>query len=114
MPDWAQTLLTIVLSTGGLAFLSLLGRGWLNLRHGAAAKEQATIANIKQMRLEIADELRVESTDRRYWSDIAGRYHFQLRAAGFEPDPPDPVPPSQRNHQAAETPRPRRTRRPSP
>jgi hypothetical protein len=96
MPTWLTALLTILLSTGGIAFFSMLGRGVLALRSGAAAREKETIANAKQMRAEQAAELRKESQDRRYWQDIAARYHWQLVSAGYEPDPREPLPPSQR------------------
>jgi len=95
VPAWATTLLTILLSTGGIAFFSMLGRGLLAWRSGAAAREQETYSNIRQMRAEQAAELRAESADRRYWQDVAARYHWQLTSAGYEPNPKSPLPPSQ-------------------
>lgn len=102
MPSWVPTILTILLSTGGIAFFSMLGRGIWAVRSGAAAREKETIANVKQMRAEQAAELRSESADRRYWQDIAARYHWQLVSAGYEPDPREPIPPSQRPRRKAQ------------
>lgn len=96
MPTWVPTILTILLSTGGIAFFSMLGRGILAVRSGASAREKETINNIKQMQSEQAAELRKEAGDRRYWQDIAARYHWQLVSSGYEPDPREPIPPSQR------------------
>jgi len=89
--------LTILLSTGGIAFFSMLGRGILAVRGGVSAREKETINNIKQMHSEQVAELRKESADRRYWQDIAARYHWQLVSSGYEPDPREPMPPSQRS-----------------
>ena len=56
MPAWVPTILTILLSTGGIAFFSMLGKGILAVRSGASAREKETINNIKQpacLRIEI-------------------------------------------------------------
>ena len=29
-----------------------------------------------------------------FWRQVAGRYAYQLRCAGHEPDPPNPIPPN--------------------
>ena len=58
--------------------------------------DRQTINNIKHMQSEQVAELRKEAGDRRYWQDVAARYHWQLVSAGYEPDPREPVPPSQR------------------
>src|SRR4029450_10468076 len=96
MPTWVPIILTILLSTGGIAFVSMLGRGILAVRSGASAREKETINNIKQMHSEQVAELRKEAADRRFRQDLPARYHWQLVSSGYEPDPREPIPPSQR------------------
>lgn len=78
-----------LLSVGGAAFVKNFFGGVRTLRTGARAREREALADLIQRREDA-------EADRDYWRRIAGRYAWQLVRAGQEPDPVEPVPPSER------------------
>lgn len=83
------TLITVLIGAGGATFVGALVRGWGTLRTGVRARERETLAELVRSRNEA-------EADRDFWRDVAGGYRWQLRAAGIEPLPADPVQPSER------------------
>lgn len=88
------TVVTALLGGGGAAFVVSLAKSWSSLRGGARARERETITDLAD-RADRADEReRTAARDRDYWRAIAGKYHYQLTSKGTNPDPQDPVQPS--------------------
>lgn len=90
-------LIAAVLSTGGAAFVKQLTAGWGSLRSGARAREREVITDLARDRDEAEERCRMTERDSAYWQRIANRYAGQLLRYGYDPDPPDPVPPSEQN-----------------
>lgn len=90
-------LVAAVLSVGGAQFVDRLFKGWTSLRSGAQTRERDAVADLVRARDDAEDRCRVETTDKMYWQGTAGGYYFQLKRGGIEPDPADPVPPSERD-----------------
>lgn len=87
--DVLTVLITALISAGGVSFVGAMVRGWGTLRSGARARERETVAELVQSR-------NWAEADRDFWRDVAGGYRWQLRVAGIEPDPAQPVQPSER------------------
>lgn len=94
--DTTQTLITALLGGGGAMFLGALVKGYSSLRGGARASTREAITDISTARDDEAKRRSVAEADRDYWRAIAGRYGYQLRTAGINPDPETPEPPSER------------------
>ncbi len=88
--DALVAVIIALLSVGGAAFVRNLFAGWKTLRSGAQARERKAVADLIQRREDA-------EADRDYWRRIAGRYAGQLERFGHEPDPANPVPPSERS-----------------
>jgi hypothetical protein len=94
--DLIVPLVTLLLGSGGLAFLQAIFRGVGSLRGGARAREREAVNDLARAR-DAADE-RAEwaEADRDFWHATAARWRYQLTSKGIEPIPADPVPPSAR------------------
>lgn len=88
------TIVGLLLSAGGGAFLVSLVRSWSDLRAGARAGQREVVKDLMAWRDDLDEKLRVAYADRDYWRDLAARRGGQLRQAGIVPDDPSPVPPS--------------------
>ncbi|WP_420124380.1 hypothetical protein [Nakamurella sp.] len=86
----------VVLGGGGIAFIQSIFSGVGSLRQGARAHERESVQDLARARDKADDRASRAETDRDFWRNISGGYAYQLRLAGVEPIPPDPVPPSQR------------------
>lgn len=95
MPDWLPTVITLLLGTGGVAFLTTVIRGWSTIRSGAHAREREAIDDLGRHRDDLDRRLRQAERDRDFWRLTAYRYAGQLVRAGIDPIPADPVPPSE-------------------
>jgi hypothetical protein len=84
------TLFTVITSSGFIALVATIVKAVRARRGGVRALEREAIADL-------GDDRRVARADARFFARIAGGYARQLRAMGIEPDPPNPVPPSERN-----------------
>lgn len=91
-----QTLVTLLLGAGGVAFLSAMFKGITALRSGARAREREAVDDLGKWRDQIDQARHRAERDRDYWCRIANRYAAQLIRHGIDPDPADPVPPSER------------------
>lgn len=100
MRELLTLLITALISAGGATWLGSVIRGLGSLRAGARARERETLAELIRSRNEA-------EADRDFWRDVAAGYRWQLRGAGVEPAPADPVQPSERALPA----RPQRRRR---
>lgn len=89
MTDLLTVLITALISAGGATWLGSVIRGLGSLRAGARARERETLTELIQSR-------NAAEADRDYWRDVAGGYRWQLRLAGVEPSPANPVQPSER------------------
>lgn len=89
-------LVTLLLGGGAVATIGALFRGWVALRSGARAREREMIDDLGRSRDEADERARSERHDADFWRSTAAGYHWQLRRAGIEPAPAEPVPPSQR------------------
>ncbi|GIJ42636.1 hypothetical protein [Micromonospora andamanensis] len=86
-----------LLGGGGLATIQALFSGVGSLRRGARAHERESVRDLARARDRADDRAARAESDRDYWRQVAGGYAYQLRLAGTEPIPPDPVPPSERD-----------------
>jgi hypothetical protein len=94
--DATQTIITGLLGGGGALFIGALIKGYGSLRGGARASTREAITDISTARDDEARRRQAAEGDRDYWRAIAGRYGYQLRTAGINPDPETPEPPSER------------------
>lgn len=92
--NYLPTIVTALLSGGGAVFVSSLVKSYSSLRRGARARERETISDLVARADEADERERTAARDRDYWRGVAGRYGYQLRTAGINPDPQDPVQPS--------------------
>ncbi|WP_431728252.1 hypothetical protein [Verrucosispora sp. TAA-831] len=97
MPEAITALIAGLLGGGGIAFLRALFSGVGSLRQGARAHERESVRDLARARDKADNRAETAETDRDYWRQVAGGYGYQLRLAGVEPIPPDPVPPSARD-----------------
>lgn len=93
--DTLNVLIAGLLGGGGVAFVGALAKGWGTLRAGARARERDAIADLKRDRDEAEDRQREAENDRDYWRRVANRYYGQLERLGVEPNPANPIPPSE-------------------
>lgn len=96
MKDIVTTLITALIGVGGAGFIATLIKGWGSLRSGARAREREAVADLARARDEADERSRMAIADRDYWRLISARYAYQLMRSGLDPDPADPVPPSER------------------
>lgn len=89
-------IVTLLLGSGGTAFLQSLFKGVGSLRGGARAREREAVDDLARARDKADDRAELAEADRDFWRDTAGRWLYQLRLNGIDPVPPDPVPPSAR------------------
>lgn len=94
--DLITVVITALISAGGASFVGTLLRGVGRLRSGARAREREAVADLARARDDAEDRCRVETRDRIFWQNVTAQYAYQLRRAGIEPVPADPVPPSER------------------
>jgi hypothetical protein len=94
--DTTTTLITALLGGGGALFIGALVRGYGSLRGGARASTREAITDIATARDDEAKRRAEAEKDRDYWRAITGRYGYQLRTAGVNPDPETPEAPSER------------------
>jgi hypothetical protein len=90
MDDGAKTLLTALLSGGGVGLVTAIFKGLSALRSGVRAEERDSVRDLGR-------ERRAARADARYYATACATYARQLRAAGIEPVPAELVPPSERN-----------------
>lgn len=88
-------LVASILSVGGAAFVKQLLKGWNSLRTGARAREREVVADLAKGRDDAEERCRLAERDAGYWQRIANRYAGQLLRNNIEPDPPNPIPPSE-------------------
>jgi hypothetical protein len=98
MKDALTLLITTLIGAGGATFVATLIKGWSSLRSGARSLEKEAVADLARARDEAEDRCRKAVRDGEFWRSTAGSYAYQLIRAGKTPDPPDPVPPSERIH----------------
>lgn len=85
------TALFAFITTGGLAALvTTVIKAFRARREGVRALEREAIGDLGRDR-------RLARADARFWSGVAGSYARQLRTAGVEPEPSNPIPPSERD-----------------
>lgn len=97
MPNgWLSSVIAALLGGGGVAFLTTFFRGWSTIRSGVHAREREAIDDLGRYRDDLDKRLRLTERDRDYWRMVTSRYSGQLVRAGIEPNPPEPVPPSER------------------
>lgn len=107
MPDTGGTdlvpiVITALLGGGGAVFLGALIKGWSDLRAGARAREREAVTDLAAARDDAEHRRALAERDRDYWRAIAGRYGYQLRQAGINPDPETPEPPSDKDRDRSE------------
>lgn len=90
------TIVGILLSAGGGAFVLAIVKGLQDMRSGARTGQREVVQDLMAWRDDIESKLRLSEKDRDWWRDLAARRGHQLRQAGTEPAEPDPVPPSER------------------
>lgn len=90
------TIVGILLSAGGGAFVLAIIKGVQDLRSGARTGQREVVQDLMAWRDDIEAKLRLSEKDRDWWRDLAARRGHQLRQQGLEPAEPDPVPPSER------------------
>lgn len=88
------TIVTVVLSTGGVAFLTAVAQGVRDLRAGARSTRGDVLTSQRQWITDLETRLARAETDRDFWQDIAGRRGHELRSAGRSVERVEP--PSQR------------------
>jgi hypothetical protein len=91
-----STLIVLVLGGGLAASFTTFIKGWITLRSGARAREHEVLANLREDLRETREELRWAEADRDYWRGTTAGAHWQLRQAGIQPKPAEPIPPSER------------------
>lgn len=89
-------LVAVLLGGGGVAFVAAIVKAFTDLRAGARAHDKDTLKSLAERAARAEECERIERIDCRYWESVAGRYAWQLRKAGIEPVPADPVAPSER------------------
>ena len=94
--DSVQTLIALLLGTGGATAVTAIVRGLHTLKSGARAQERAAVTDLGRSRDEANSRARLAEADRDFWRLVAGRRAYQLTQVGIEPEPRDPVPPSER------------------
>lgn len=94
--DVVVALISALIGGGALTTIQAAVGGIRSLRSGARAHERESVRDLAKARDRADDRADRAERDRDYWRDIAGGYRFQLRQAGIDPSPPDPVPPSAR------------------
>lgn len=99
--DLQSAAVTFLLGGGLTALIGALAKGLVSLRSGARAYEREAVADLARARDEADERCRIATADGDYWHAIAGRYLFQLVKANIDPNPPDPVPPSERGQAAS-------------
>jgi hypothetical protein len=91
-----STLVATLLGAGGTLFITAVFKGVTSLRSGARAREKEAVDDLGRWRDDLDKRARTAERDRDYWCRLANRYAAQMIRAGVEPDPPEPVPPSER------------------
>ena len=86
----------LLLGGGLVATLTAAVRGVTALRSGARAREREAVDDLGRWRDDLDRRARTAERDRDFWRNTAARYAWQIRQAGREPDPADPVAPSER------------------
>ncbi len=97
--DLVPALITGLLGGGGALFIAALVKGWSDLRGGARARAREAVIDLAAARDDAENRRAVAEKDRDYWRAIAGRYGYQLRNAGINPDPEMPEAPSDRDRE---------------
>jgi hypothetical protein len=90
MNDVQQAVIAAALGGGLTGLIAATFKGISALRSGLKAEERAIVRDLGRDR-------RTARSDARFWASVAGGYARQLHAAGVKPNPPNPVPPSERN-----------------
>lgn len=91
-----QTIISLLIGGGGVAFVTALAKGIRDLRGGARAREREAVDDLARWRDEADEGRRAAERDRDFWRGTAGSYGYQLRTLGVEPIPANPIPPSER------------------
>lgn len=76
------TIVTGVLSAGGVAFLGAVVKGIRDLKAGARSTRGDVITSQRQWITDLETRLARAETDRDFWQDVAGRRGHELRSAG--------------------------------
>lgn len=90
------TLVGIIMSAGGIAFVGAIVKGWADARAGARRGQREVVQDLMDWRDDLEDKLRAATADRLFWLDLAAQRGAQIRELGKVPAVPDPVPPSER------------------
>lgn len=90
MEKWLPAIVWALLGSGGLAFITTFFKGLTAIRSGMRAREREAIDDLGEQRRDAA-------RDRDYWRNVAYRYQGQLLRADIEPNPAEPIPPSERD-----------------
>lgn len=90
------TIVGLILSAGGGAFVVAVVRSWSDLRAGARAGQREVVRDLMEWRDDLERKLRDSTADSDFWRDLAAQRGAQLREAGIPPASTEPVPPSQR------------------
>lgn len=81
----AGTLLTVLLSVGGAAFITAVFSGVRSLREGVKAREKEAITNIASWGQDAARRADKAEDDRDYYRDWVGILLFAMRKEGMTP-----------------------------
>jgi hypothetical protein len=90
------TVVGLLLTAGGGAFIAAVLKGLSDLRAGARAGQREAVADLIEWRDDLERQVRQASADRDFWRAVCADRGYQLRQAGIEPRTADPVPPSER------------------
>lgn len=91
-----STLVGMLLGTGGTLFITAVFKGVTSLRSGARAREKEAVDDLGRWRDDLDKRARTAERDRDYYRLVCARYAEQMIRAGMNPNPPEPVPPSER------------------
>jgi hypothetical protein len=90
------TIVGLLLSAGGGAFVVALVKGFGDMKAGARAGQREVVKDLMEWRDDLERKLRDSAADSDFWRDLAAQRGAQLREAGIPPASTEPVPPSQR------------------
>lgn len=106
------TVVGLLLSAGGGAFVVAVVRSWGDLRAGARAGQREVVRDLIEWRDDLDRQRQSAANDRDFWRDLAAQRGHQLREHGIPPAISDPVPPSAREAPLSPRRRAARARRP--
>lgn len=95
--DLSPAIISFIIGGGLATLVGTAFKGISALRKGVHAEEREAAAELGEARRVAVRERRIAEVDAVFWMRISARYAAQLERAGIEPNPPNPVPPSERS-----------------